>query len=60
MMSPMPITPKQIQTFRHLYRLRYEKEISDQEALDIITRFLNLINIIRNNESRNNIRKKIY
>ena len=58
-MSPMPITQKQIQTFRNMYRLRYEKEISNQEALDIITRFLNLINIIRENESRNNIRKKI-
>jgi len=55
----MSITQKEIQTFRNMYKLRYEKEISDQEALDIITRFLNLIKIIRENESRNNIRKKI-
>ena len=56
----MPITQKQIQTFRSMFRLRYEKEISNQEALDVINSFLNLINKIKENESRNNLRKKIY
>lgn len=43
-----------------MYQLRYDKKISNEEALGIINSFLNLINIIKENEPRNNLRKKIY
>ncbi len=52
----MTITKEQIQTFKKMYELRYNIELSDEKVLDIINNFLSLINIIKENESRHNLR----
>jgi len=42
----MPITKKEIQKLKAIYLEKYNQRISDQEAADIITRLVNILNII--------------
>jgi len=49
-MFPMPITQKQIQKLKQIYLRKYNEQISDEVAEDIITRLVNVIIIIDDNE----------
>ena len=49
-MSPMPITEKEIQKLKRIYLSKYNERISDQEAVDIITRLVNILIIIYDDE----------
>ena len=49
-MPPMPITQEEIRKLRRIYLSKYKKRISDQEAVDIMTRLVNVLIIIHDNE----------
>jgi len=42
----MPITQKEIQKLKRIYLRKYNKRISDREAVDILTRLVNLLIIL--------------
>ena len=46
----MSITKEEIQKLKKIYRDQYVQDISDQEAVDIITRLVNILIIIYNDE----------
>ncbi|MCK4815142.1 hypothetical protein KA005_05170 [bacterium] len=46
----MPITEKEIQKLKRIYLSKYNERISDQEAVDIITRLVNILIIIYDDE----------
>ena len=49
-MFPMPITQNEIQKLKRIYLTKYNERINDQEAVDIITRLVNILIIIHDNE----------
>ena len=46
----MTITQKQNQQVKQIYLKKYNENISDKEAVDILTRLVNILNIIYDNE----------
>jgi len=46
----MSITQKEIQKLKRIYLSKYNKQISNQEAVDIITRLVNIMIIINDDE----------
>jgi len=46
----MPITQKEIQKLKQIYHSKYNERISEQEAVDIITRLVNFLIIIYDDE----------
>ena len=49
-MPLMPITQQEIQKLKRIYLTKYHERISDQEAVDIITRLVNVLIIIYDDE----------
>ncbi len=46
----MSITKEEIQKLKRIYLTKYNERISDQEAVDIITRLVNVLITIYNDE----------
>ncbi|MBW1738743.1 MAG: hypothetical protein JRJ69_14650 [Deltaproteobacteria bacterium] len=56
MMSPMPITQKEIQKLKEIYLQEYDIELSDRQAWEMGIRLINLFRLLLKNSDKNRVR----